>query len=118
MPCDQLPMPTQQRPRSHDPDPQQIRRQHPGERRQHEPVPRLQPWTSHLPPQHRHLMPQHQQFHVFRCLATTTGHDKSQQHPEARVQRTEQHSNDHAGATKHGRAEVFEPHTLGNAQFP
>ena len=59
MPSDQAPVPAQKGLRRHDPDSQQIARQHPGERRQHETVLRLQPRTSYLPAQHRHLMTQH-----------------------------------------------------------
>jgi hypothetical protein len=68
---DQLPVPAQQRLRSHDPRPQHLARQHPGTRRQNQPVLRLQPRAGHLPPQHRHLMPQHQQLDVLRRLAAT-----------------------------------------------
>jgi hypothetical protein len=107
--CDQLPVPTKQPLRRHDPRPQHLARQHPGKRGQHEAVLRLQPRTSHLPTQHRNLMPQHQQFDVLRRLATAAGHDESKQHPEGRIQSAEQHSNDHAEPSKHTTPRFLNP---------
>ena len=83
---DQLPVPTKQRLRSHDPHPQEFSRQHPGQRDQHKAVLRLQPRTGHLPAQHRHLRSQHKQFDVLRRLTTTAGHQKIEQHPQGRIQ--------------------------------
>ena len=109
-PSDQLPVPAQQRRRSHDSRPQHLARQHPCERGQQKPVPRLQPRTTHLPTQHRNLMPQHQQLEILPRLATTAGHHKREQHPEHRVQSGGQHPNDHAEPSRYGGAEVIEPH--------
>jgi 3-oxoacyl-[acyl-carrier-protein] synthase III len=41
---------------------------------------------------------QHQQFDILRRLTTTTSHDESQQHSKGRIQSTEEHLDDHAGA--------------------
>jgi len=70
-------------------------------RRQHELVLRIQPKTDHLATQYRHPMTKEEQFDVLRGLATSPGHDESQQHPEGRIQSAEQHPNDHAEPSKH-----------------
>ena len=49
---------------------------------------------------------------VLRRLATPTGHDESEQHPEGRIQSTEQHHMILPDPKKHGRAEASEPHRL------
>jgi hypothetical protein len=51
-----------------------------------------------MPTQHSHLVTQNQQLDVLRRLATTTGHNESQQYPEDRIGDAEQHLDDHAGA--------------------
>jgi hypothetical protein len=112
MPGDQLPMPAQQRPRSHDPRPHEFSWQHPRQRGQNEAVLRLQPRTSHLPTQHRHLMAKNEQFNIPRRLTTTARHDESDHHPDGGIQNAEQHASDHAQPSKHRRAEVFEPHRV------
>jgi hypothetical protein len=91
VPRDQLPVPAQQRRRRHDPCREQFARQHPCERSQHQPVFRLQPRTTHLPTQHRHLMPTHEQFDILRRPTTTASHHQSEQRPENRIQRREEH---------------------------
>ena len=68
VPGHQLSMPTQQRRRSHDPDPPQFTGEKAGQRRQQQPVLRLQPGPAHLSSQARHLMPQDQQLNILRGL--------------------------------------------------
>ena len=104
-------MPTKQRLRRHDPYPYEFSRQHPRQRGKNEAILRLQPRTTDLPAQHRHLVAKNEKFDVLRRLATPAGHDESEQHPEGRIQSTEQHQMILPDPKKHGRAEAFEPHT-------